>query len=116
MSTARLNDPVLIQRVLMADGTAAEIAERFGITERTVRRYKQRETYAAMAAEAALRQQGMEPPVWNPTNQGMRRFSDHDVVAIRASHAPAGKLAKAFGVSRVMIWNIRAGRTYKGVK
>lgn len=116
MNTSRLNDPILIQRVLMDVGTAAEIAERFGITERTVRRYKQRETYAAMAAEAALRQQGLEPPVWNPTNQGLRRFSDHDIIAIRASKAPASKLAKAFGVSRVTIWNIRAGKTYKGVK
>lgn len=109
---ARPNLPEDVARgVLLASGTAEEIADLFGVSNTTVTRYKRLQTEYAIRVALRLREEGLYPETWED-GERRNRFTPEQVAVIRASSATSAKLAKAYGCSPSLIRMIRSGRAY----
>lgn len=104
-----------IREIILAKGTFQEIAARFGTSYATVSNCKNGRTGMARYVLVDLEHVGTPVPKWNG-KRGKRRFSDSEVVAIRASTEPSPALGRALGVAPSTIRDIRRGRTYKEVQ
>lgn len=104
-----------VKDILMAEGTASDIAARFGVTALSVQLHK-RGGFRRITDNALreLHDEGKVPPPWNPVGRGVRWFTDEEVAAIRASSETSVAEAERYGCAPSTIRMLRTGRTYRG--
>lgn len=98
------------KRLLLAEGSAAQIAADFGVSSQTVRLYKNLSVGMARDAAEALALFGQE--VTPLPDAATLRFSQTDIAEIRASQASSSDEAERWGCSASMIRMIRTGGAY----
>lgn len=99
------------EAILLAEGTAAQIAERFDVSHQTVRLYKHLAT--GMAREAAENLRALGQDIVPLPGSASHRFTESDVAEIRSSKASSGDEAEKWGCSASMIRMIRTGGAYR---
>jgi len=98
------------QAILIAVGTATEIASRFGVSHQTVRLYKEKKTEMALLAARFLHSEGIAIAPLITT--GTHKFTPDDIASIRNSEGTSKEVAEAYGCSASMVRMIRTGKAY----
>lgn len=104
--------PLVARLILEMHGTADEVAERCGVSNQTVRLYKNLKTVKSRVAAKELKERGLE--VVPLKGSARYRFTPEQVEKIRASDVSSTKVAAELGCSPSLIRMIRIWKAYNG--